>query len=76
MEDERDAFYVVRKGDIIGIYKSFSDCQAQAGFSVNSAPFFFNFTSQILLVACYCSSIKLLHFMFVEYVTRVVSLSV
>ncbi|XP_057248551.1 uncharacterized protein LOC104883567 isoform X2 [Beta vulgaris subsp. vulgaris] len=33
MEDEKDAFYVVRKGDIIGIYTSFSDCQAQAGFS-------------------------------------------
>lgn len=33
MEDEKDAFYVVRKGDIIGIYKSFAECQAQAGFS-------------------------------------------
>ncbi|KDP45401.1 hypothetical protein JCGZ_09650 [Jatropha curcas] len=34
MEDEKDAFYVVRKGDIVGIYKSLSDCQAQAGSSV------------------------------------------
>ncbi|XP_021741273.1 uncharacterized protein LOC110707562 isoform X2 [Chenopodium quinoa] len=29
MGDEKDAFYVVRKGDIVGIYKNFSDCQAQ-----------------------------------------------
>ncbi|KAH0462888.1 hypothetical protein IEQ34_007470 [Dendrobium chrysotoxum] len=29
MADESDAFYVVRKGDIVGIYKSLSDCQAQ-----------------------------------------------
>lgn len=27
MEDEKDAFYVVRKGDIVGVYKSFSDFQ-------------------------------------------------
>ncbi|GAB4854803.1 hypothetical protein Ancab_039735 [Ancistrocladus abbreviatus] len=33
MGDERQAFYVVRKGDIVGIYKSLSDCQAQAGSS-------------------------------------------
>ncbi|KAK3227805.1 hypothetical protein Dsin_007667 [Dipteronia sinensis] len=34
MEEEKDAFYVVRKGDIIGVYKTLHDCQAQAGFSV------------------------------------------
>ncbi|KAI3997303.1 hypothetical protein MKX01_009147 [Papaver californicum] len=34
MEDEKDAFYVVRKGDIVGIYKSLSDCQDQVGNSV------------------------------------------
>ncbi|KAI9154200.1 hypothetical protein LWI28_022599 [Acer negundo] len=34
MEEEKDAFYVVRKGDVIGIYKTLDDCQAQAGFSV------------------------------------------
>jgi hypothetical protein len=34
MEEEKDAFYVVRKGDIIGIYKSLRDCQDQAGSSV------------------------------------------
>ncbi|XP_057524235.1 uncharacterized protein LOC130803989 isoform X2 [Amaranthus tricolor] len=33
MGDEKDAFYVVRKGDIIGIYKSSADCQAQAAAS-------------------------------------------
>lgn len=35
MADERNAFYVVRKGDVIGIYKNLSDCQDQAGSSVN-----------------------------------------
>lgn len=34
MAEERDAFYVVRKGDMIGVYKSLSDCQAPAGSSV------------------------------------------
>ncbi|KAA8530272.1 hypothetical protein F0562_004981 [Nyssa sinensis] len=34
MDDEKDAFYVVRKGDIVGVYKSLSDCQAQLGSSV------------------------------------------
>ncbi|XP_010254728.1 PREDICTED: uncharacterized protein LOC104595616 isoform X2 [Nelumbo nucifera] len=33
-EDEKDAFYVVRKGDIVGVYKTLSDCQAQVGSSV------------------------------------------
>lgn len=35
MEDEMNAFYVVRKGDVIGIYRNFSDCQEQAGSSVS-----------------------------------------
>lgn len=34
MEEEKDAFYVVRKGDVVGIYKSLKDCQNQAGSSV------------------------------------------
>ncbi|KAJ9135268.1 hypothetical protein P3X46_032474 [Hevea brasiliensis] len=34
MEEEKDAFYVVRKGDVVGIYKNLKDCQAQAGSSV------------------------------------------
>ncbi|KAK9067273.1 hypothetical protein SSX86_014599 [Deinandra increscens subsp. villosa] len=28
MEDEKDAFYVVRKGDIVGVYRSLIDCQS------------------------------------------------
>lgn len=35
MDEESDAFYVVRKGDIIGVYKSLSDCQAQVSSSVD-----------------------------------------
>ena len=34
MENEKDAFFVVRKGDVVGVYKSFADCQAQVGSSV------------------------------------------
>lgn len=34
MGQEKDAFFVVRKGDIVGIYKSLADCQAQVGSSV------------------------------------------
>ncbi|OIW14348.1 hypothetical protein TanjilG_31238 [Lupinus angustifolius] len=37
-EKENDAFYVVRKGDIVGIYNSLSDCQAQLGSSVCDPP--------------------------------------
>jgi len=33
-QNERDAFYVVRKGDVVGIYNSLSDSQAQVGSSV------------------------------------------
>ncbi|GAV58638.1 RVT_3 domain-containing protein [Cephalotus follicularis] len=38
MEQEKNAFYVVRKGDIVGIYKSLSDCQAQVGSSICDPP--------------------------------------
>lgn len=34
MEDEKEAFFVVRKGDVVGVYKSLSDCQTQVGSSV------------------------------------------
>jgi viroplasmin and RNaseH domain-containing protein len=30
-----EPFYVVRKGDVIGIYKNLADCQAQVSNSVN-----------------------------------------
>uniref|UniRef100_M4E778 Uncharacterized protein n=1 Tax=Brassica campestris TaxID=3711 RepID=M4E778_BRACM len=32
-DKEKDAFFVVRKGDVIGIYKDLNDCQAQVGSS-------------------------------------------
>lgn len=38
MEQEKDAFYVVRKGDVVGIYNSLADSQAQVGSSVISLP--------------------------------------
>ncbi|KAA8531800.1 hypothetical protein F0562_006483 [Nyssa sinensis] len=38
MEEEKDAFFVVRKGDIVGVYKSLSDCQAQVGSSICNPP--------------------------------------
>ncbi|KAB1207936.1 hypothetical protein CJ030_MR7G006054 [Morella rubra] len=38
MEQEKDAFFVVRKGDIVGVYKSFTDCQAQVGSSICDPP--------------------------------------
>jgi Caulimovirus viroplasmin len=34
MKQESEAFYVVRKGDMIGVYKSLSECQAQVNASV------------------------------------------
>ncbi|XVF44077.1 hypothetical protein PTKIN_Ptkin02bG0091400 [Pterospermum kingtungense] len=34
MENEKDAFFVVRKGDVVGVYKSFAECQAQVGLSI------------------------------------------
>ncbi|KAK4402830.1 hypothetical protein Sango_1023700 [Sesamum angolense] len=33
MKDDKEAFFVVRKGDLVGVYKSLSDCQAQVGTS-------------------------------------------
>ena len=33
-DKEKEGFFVVRKGDIVGVYKSFSECQAQVGSSV------------------------------------------
>jgi len=34
MDSAREPFYVVRKGGVIGIYKTLNDCQAQVGNSV------------------------------------------
>ncbi|XP_028801947.1 uncharacterized protein LOC114757120 [Neltuma alba] len=38
MEQEKDAFFVVRKGDIVGIYNSLIECQAQVGSSICNPP--------------------------------------
>ncbi|VFQ87762.1 unnamed protein product [Cuscuta campestris] len=38
MDEEKDTFFVVRKGDLIGIYKSLSDCQSQVGSSICDPP--------------------------------------
>ncbi|GMN36069.1 hypothetical protein TIFTF001_042359 [Ficus carica] len=41
MEKEKqpkEAFYVVRKGDVVGVYKSLNDCQAQVGSSICDPP--------------------------------------
>ncbi|KAM7265724.1 hypothetical protein ACFE04_003407 [Oxalis oulophora] len=35
---EKDAFFVVRKGDVVGIYKNLNDCQAQVGTSICDPP--------------------------------------
>lgn len=33
--DETNAFYVVKKGDLVGVFRSLSDSQVQAGPSVS-----------------------------------------
>ncbi|XVF84895.1 hypothetical protein PTKIN_Ptkin17bG0076200 [Pterospermum kingtungense] len=38
MENEKDAFFVVRKGDVIGVYNTFPHCQAQLGSSICDPP--------------------------------------
>ncbi|KAL2484557.1 RNase H family protein [Abeliophyllum distichum] len=38
MKDDREAFFVVRKGDLIGVYKNLTDCQAQVGSSICDPP--------------------------------------
>ncbi|XP_044490972.1 uncharacterized protein LOC123215003 isoform X4 [Mangifera indica] len=38
MEQDKDEFFVVRKGDIVGVYKSLAECQAQAGSSICHPP--------------------------------------
>lgn len=34
-KNEKDAYFVVRKGDVVGVYNTFSECQAQLTSSVN-----------------------------------------
>ncbi|CAA2934821.1 uncharacterized protein LOC111396139 [Olea europaea subsp. europaea] len=38
LKDDKEAFFVVRKGDLVGLYKSLSDCQAQVGSSILDPP--------------------------------------
>lgn len=38
MGEEKNAFFVVRKGDLVGVYKNLSDCQAQVGSSICDPP--------------------------------------
>ncbi|KAI4314280.1 hypothetical protein L6164_027205 [Bauhinia variegata] len=38
MEQEKNAFFVVRKGDVVGIYNSLAESQAQVGSSVCDPP--------------------------------------
>ncbi|XP_023740298.1 uncharacterized protein LOC111888339 isoform X2 [Lactuca sativa] len=38
MGEEKNAFFVVRKGDLVGVYKNLSDCQVQVGSSVCDPP--------------------------------------
>lgn len=36
MKEDRDGFFVVRKGNLVGVYKNLSDCQTQVGSSVTT----------------------------------------
>ncbi|XP_057748498.1 uncharacterized protein LOC130967586 [Arachis stenosperma] len=36
--EEKDAFFVVRKGDVVGVYNTLVDCQSQVGSSVCDPP--------------------------------------
>ncbi|KAK4376812.1 hypothetical protein RND71_003108 [Anisodus tanguticus] len=38
MKEERDGFFVVRKGDLVGVYRNLSDCQTQVGSSICDPP--------------------------------------
>lgn len=57
MDHENDAFFVVRKGDVVGVYKNFADCQAQVGSSVinllNCHPMLYFFTFAFLFIFLY-----------------------
>ncbi|CAN1288057.1 Uncharacterized protein Mb2253c [Linum perenne] len=35
---DRDSFFVVRKGDVVGVYKTFNECEAQVGSSISDPP--------------------------------------
>lgn len=53
MEQVKYEFFVVRKGDIVGVYKSLAECQAQAGSSVILSSPLFTFTSTSYVICEY-----------------------
>lgn len=55
MEDdkEKEAFFVVRKGDIVGVYKTLSDCQDQV-------------SSSVILLTCPCFQFSILLVIFLN----------
>lgn len=38
MKEDRDGFFVVKKGDIVGVYRNLGDCQTQVGSSICDPP--------------------------------------
>ena len=58
-----EPFYVVRKGDVIGIYKNLADCQAQVSNSVK------NFFASFYLSTCGTPSVQSI-FMTSMYIQR------
>ncbi|KAL9667930.1 hypothetical protein QQ045_002299 [Rhodiola kirilowii] len=38
MGDEKDEFFVVRKGDLIGVFNNLNDCHAQVGSTICDPP--------------------------------------
>jgi hypothetical protein len=55
MDSSREPFYVIRKGDVIGIYKTLSDCQAQVSNSVRTIDrHIMTFPSLTTCSDCYC----------------------
>lgn len=47
MGEEKNAFFVVRKGDLVGVYKNLSDCQVQVGSSVCCFIIFLIYESEV-----------------------------
>lgn len=57
MEQDKDEFFVVRKGDVVGVYKSLTECQAQVGSSVIFFSPLFTFTPSSYVI-CECFLIE------------------
>lgn len=60
MKDDKEAFFVVRKGDLLGVYKSLSDCQAQVGTSVMTGSLDFDLNLYILF-SCMTGLLVVIH---------------